>query len=162
MTRPKKHPDAGPPFELVELVAQKMREQRPRHPSQHVMAEALGVSQPEVSRWLGLTKPKPKPYAPGDDITRHLAKRLGISDTYNVNGRPRAGNWEAIDMLPQRGRALDFLSGQFDRPLLEALKRYQAPAGNEKWTTDRWVVHLVTLKNAHDSGAIDLHAALPK
>lgn len=125
------------------------------------MGEALGISQAEVSRFLGtLDEPKAgatvKLYRPGSDVAAQLAHLFDIAYENPLNGKPPARHWEAKDMLPRRGRALDILSDEFDPVLLEALKSYAPPAGHEKWTTARWLIHLISIKNAWDSRALEL------
>lgn len=150
------------PDEVVRAIADEMRRRRERANSQKELGESLGIGQAEVSRLLAVPANGTLRYRPGHDIARHLTLLFNIPYTYKLDGKAHASEWEASDMLPRRGRALAILSDEFSRPLLEALRDYPAPTGHEKWTTARWVIHLVSLKNAHDAGAIVLPGVGPK
>ena len=162
MSRRPKHPEAVVPDEVVRAIADEMRRRRARAASQKELGQSLGIGQAEVSRLLAVPRNGALAYRPGHDIARHLTLLFNIPYTYRLDGKLPASEWETSDMLPRRGRALAILSDEYAKPLLEALRDYPAPAGNEKWTTARWVIHLVSLKNAHDAGAIALPGVDPK
>lgn len=159
MTRRKKHAANRFPIETVQELARKIEESLRHYDSQEDLGKALGISQPMVSRFLGTLerdgKP-PHPFMPGDDVVAKIAGKLGVEYQGPRIGTHRAGKEEVTDMLPNRGRALDYLSAEYPADLLQSLKRHPAPTGNEKWSHIRWTEYLVEVKKAWESGLVEL------
>lgn len=157
MTRRKKRPETAVSQESVRAIARELQRRLANFDTQDDLAEWLGVSQPQVSKFLGTVRPvNPKPYEPGADMVSLIASKLGIEYRGPSIGLRRAGVEEITDMLPNRGRALDILSAEYPADLLQALKRYPVEPGHESWSSTKWLEVFVELKKAWERGLIDL------
>lgn len=159
MTRRPKLAETEVPPAVVRQLAERVQKSRTLYDSQEELAAWLGVKQSTVSRLLGTLAADPKKrqtWKPSADLVALVAAKYGWRYDKLVAGIVRAGEREGTDVLPNRGRAMDFLSDEYSPALLEALKRHPAPADSTTWTPVKWAEYLVSVKKAWDSGLIEL------
>lgn len=156
MTRRRKRQETKVPVESVRVIAREIQRRLPSFGTQNDIAQWLGVSQGQVSKFIGALKESAKPYEPGADVVAQVAEKLGIDYRGPSIGMRRAGVEESTDMLPNRGRALDILSAEYSAELLQALKRHPVEPEHEGWTHTKWLEVFVELKKAWERGLIDL------
>lgn len=113
--------------------------------SQREMSRLTGVSQALISQLLA-----------GDTTTRgtalNMLQRAG-GDVGAVLGTDVApGRYQGRDTMSARGYALDALNAVYDEEFCDAIQAMTPPPDAEKWTTDQWVDHIVTMRKLWHSG----------
>lgn len=155
MTRPPAGKLRIAPAHLVRDYAQRIRNAIDSGATQESIARGIGVEQPTISRLVGVLRGKD--YAPGIVFLNRLRAYFGDVDDEMVDGMIPAEM--AGDMTANRGRAIALLSQdpqEFPRDLMKAISKHRAPAGHDRWTAVRWMRHFIEVKNAWQSGALDL------
>lgn len=116
-----------------------------RKRSQHELARLTGASQALISQLLA-----------GGNTTRgtavNMLQRAG-GDVGAILGTDVAqGKYQGKDTMSARGYALDALNAVYDEEFCDTIQAMTPPPESEKWTTDQWVDHIVTMRKLWHSG----------